>query len=48
MSIAGAGVGITGTLDLALARDQLGAQALRTLLVGWITTRASLCASVSR
>ena len=41
LSIAGAGVGIiAGTLVLALASDQLGAQALRSLLVGWIGHRA--------
>jgi hypothetical protein len=43
LSTAGAGVGImAGTLVLALASDQLGAQALRSLLVGWIGHRAGL------
>ena len=41
LSIAGAGVGIiAGSLVLALDWDQLGAQALRSLLVGWIGHRA--------
>ena len=41
LSMPGAGVGmIAGTLVLALASDQLGAEALRSLLVGWIGHRA--------
>jgi fucose permease len=41
LSMAGAGVGIIpGTIVLALASDQLGAQALCSLLLGWIGHRA--------
>ena len=47
LSMAGAGVGIiAGTLDLALASDQLGAQALRRLLVGWIGHRVNRMAAI--
>ena len=41
LSMACAGLGnIAGTLVLALPSDQLGAQAIRSLLVGWIGHRA--------